>query len=156
MWDLRPVPPQCTRHKTKRIVPDGEDVHGLRAPHAGLRRVGQRGGGGGQLRGQVARGVRVLSLPRRVVMHVRVMGVMVKVVVEMMVVVLVVLLLLGGGWLTIVEQRGGFRLWAAAGGVEALQGGVHVVHQGLQVNVILWERDTREVKSVSTWLTLEI
>lgn len=91
-------------------------------------------------------------------MHVRVMGVMVlmmvKVVVEMMVVV--VLLLLGGGWLTIVEQRGGFRLWAAAGGVEALQGGVHVIHQGLQVNVILWERDTREVKSVSTWLTLEM
>lgn len=86
-------------------------------------------------------------------MHVRVRGVMmVKVVMEMMVVVL----LLGGGWLTIVEQRGGFRLWAAAGGVEALQGGVHVIHQGLQVNVILWERDTREGKSVSTWLTREI
>lgn len=71
---------------------------------------------------------------------------MVEVVVEMMMEVgRVVLLLLGRGWLTIVEERGGFRLRAAAGGIEVLQGRVHVIHQGLQIHVILLRRD-RDIK----------
>lgn len=82
-------------------------------------------------------------------MHVRVMVLvlLMVVVVEMEVVVggvVLLLLRLGRGWLTIVEQRGGFRLRAAASGIEALQGGVHVIHQGLQINVILWGTNERK------------
>lgn len=76
--------------------------------------------------------MRVLAVPRLVAVR----RVVVEVVVEVEVLVLV-----RGRALAVVQQRRGLGLLAAAGGVQALQRRVHVIHQGLQVHVILCGED---------------
>ena len=99
-------------------LPDSEDVHGLWPSEATLR--WDRGRGGGQLWWDVA-----LTMPRLVVLR-----------------VMVVMVLVWGRDLSIVQQWGGLCLLTTAGGVQALQRGVHIIHQGLKINVILWRRET--------------
>lgn len=95
-------------------LPDSKDVHGLRPAKARL--GGFHGwGGGGRLWRDAAQHVRVLTLSRLAVLHVMMM---------------VVVVMMRGRDLSIVQEWGGLCLLATAGGVQAFQRRVHIIHQG--------------------------